>query len=212
MKLLQVIEDAASKIAPGRAPCFMEAHVVKALSIIDNQGPVGRSKLAKTLGLGEGSIRTLIRHLEKEGLIEISREGIVLTGLGESLVSSMTSNLSQSIEISRGPLTVGAFNMAILVRHAADAVRTGLEQRDAAIMVGALGATTLIFSGGRMTMPSVNEDVFRDAPRIRGTLISQLKPQENDVIVIGSARNRLTAEFGAIAAALEILKAQRSKA
>ncbi len=212
MKLLKVIADAASKIAPGRAPYFMEAHVVKALSIIDNQGPVGRSKLAKTLGLGEGSIRTLIRHLEKEGLTEISREGILLTSSGQSLVSSMMSNLSKSIEIPRGSLTVGAFNMAILVRGAAGVVRTGLEQRDAAMMVGALGATTLIFSGGKMTMPSVNEDVFRDAPRIRGTLISQLKPQENDVIVIGSAPNRLTAEFGAIAAALETLKAQRSKA
>jgi len=212
LKLLKVIADAASKIAPGRAPYFMEAHVVKALSVIDNQGPVGRSKLAKTLGLGEGSIRTLIRHLEKEGLIEISREGLLLTSSGQSLVSSMMSNLSKSIEIPRGSLTVGAFNMAILVRGAAGVVRTGLEQRDAAIMVGALGATTLIFSGGRMTMPSVNEDVFRDAPRIRGTLISQLKPQENDVIVIGSAPNRLTAEFGAIAAALETLKRQRSKA
>jgi len=212
LKLLKVIADAASKIAPGRAPYFMEAHVVKALSIKDNQGPVGRSKLARTLGLGEGSIRTLGRHLEKEGLVETSREGILLTSVGQNLVSNMRSNLSQPVEVPRGSLTVGAFNMAILVRGAAGAVRTGLEQRDAAMKVGALGATTLIFSGGRMTMPSVNEDVFRDAPRVRETLISQLKPQESDVIVIGSAPNRLEAEFGAIAAALETLKMQRSKA
>ena len=207
-----MIADAASKIAPGRAPYFMEAHVVKALSIIDNQGPVGRSKLAKALGLGEGSMRTLIRHLDKEGVIEVSREGIVLTSSGASLVSNVESGLSQPIEIPKGSLTVGKFNMAILVRGAADAVRTGLEQRDAAMMVGALGATTLVFSGGRMTMPYVDEDVFRDAPRVRETLISQLKPQESDVIVIGSAPNRLEAEFGAIAAALETLKMQRSKA
>ena len=207
-----MIADAASKIAPGRAPYFMEAHVVKALSVIDNQGPVGRSKLAETLGLGEGSMRTLIRHLDKEGLVEISREGIVLTSSGASLVSNMKSSLSQPIEISKGSLTVGRFNMAVLVRGAADAIRTGLEQRDAAIKVGALGATTLISSKGRLTMPLVEGDVFRGAPNIRETLVSQLKPQEKDVIVVGSASDRLTAEFGAIAAALETLKTHRSKA
>lgn len=212
MKLLQVIEDAASKIAPGRAPYFIEPHVVKALTTIDRQGPLGRTKLAKTLGLGEGSIRTLIRHLDKEGLIEVTREGIVLTSSGASLVASMRSSLSQSIKIPKGALTVGAFNMAILVKDAAGGVRTGLEQRDAAIKVGALGATTLIFSNGRLTMPSVDEDIFRDSPRIREIIVSQLKPQEKDVTLIGSANDMLTAEFGAIAAALETLKMRKSKA
>jgi len=38
-------------------------------------------------------------------------------------------------------------------------------------------------------------------------IVSRLKPHENDLVVIGSAKNRLTAELGAIAAALETLKA-----
>jgi len=212
LKLLQVLGDTASKIAPGRAPYFVEAHIVKALTTIDSQGPVGRAKLAETLGLGEGIIRTLIRHLEKEELIEVSRQGIALTSLGENFVSSMRSSLGQAVEIPQCSLTVGAFNVAILVRRAAQAVRTGLEQRDAAIKVGALGATTLIFDRGRLTMPHVNGDVFRNVPRIHEVLASQLKPEENDVIVIGSANDGLTAEFGAIAAALETLKAHRFKA
>ena len=57
-------------------------------------------------------------------------------------------------------------------------------------------------------MPLVNEDVFRDVPQVRERLMSELKPGENDVIVIGSAHDKLTAEFGAIAAALETLKAR----
>jgi len=212
LKLLQAIEDAASKIAPGRAPYFIEAHVVKALMIIGGQGPVGRLKLAKALGLGEGSIRTLIRHFEKKELIRISRGGIWLTGEGERLFSSLQSNLSQAAEIPKGSLTVGAFNVAILVRDGAGAVRAGVEQRDAAMKVGAQGATTLVFKNGRLIMPDVSEDVFRDLPKVRNLIMSQLKPSENDVVVIGSADDRWAAELGATAAALETLKAQKYKA
>ena len=211
MKPLQTIEDAARKIAPGRAPYFVEVHVAKVLLVISSQGPVGRVNLAKALRLGEGSIRTLIRHLEKAELIETSKEGLVLTAAGKKLASSLKSMISEAMEVPKSGLTVGAFNMAILVRGSAGFVRSGLEQRDAAIKVGAQGATTLIFNQGKLTMPSTNEDVFRKLPEMGDVLISQLKPQENDMIVIGSADDRLTAEFGAIAAALETLKIRKSE-
>jgi len=211
LKPLQTIEDAARKIAPGRAPYFVEVHVAKVLLVISSQGPVGRVNLAKALRLGEGSIRTLIRHLEKAELIETSKEGLVLTAAGKKLASSLKSMISEAMEVPKSGLTVGAFNMAILVRGSAGFVRSGLEQRDAAIKVGAQGATTLIFNRGKLTMPSTNEDVLRKLPEMGDVLISQLKPQENDMIVIGSADDRLTAEFGAIAAALETLKIRKSE-
>ena len=210
MNMLQAIEDAAIKIAPGKAPYFIEAHIVKALMIISRK-PVGRMNLAKALGLGEGSIRTLVKHLEKAGLIETSREGIILTSSGQKLVSKMKSRISEIIDIPKSALTVGAFNVALVVRGAADSVKAGLEQRDAAIKVGAQGATTLIFSHGRLSMPLTNEDVFRELPKVREMIISKLTPKEDDIVVIGSAGDELTAELGAIAAALETLKAKQSE-
>jgi len=205
---LATIDKVSRKIAPGRAPHFIEAHLVKALMTIGSESPVGRAKLARSLGLGEGSIRTLIKHLENEGLIQTSKEGMTLTGTGQRLVSSLMTHMSSAIAVPRSSLTVSAFNTAILVKDAASSVKAGLEQRDAAIRVGAQGATTLILSRGKLTMPSVKEDVFKDAPKIREIIVSRLKPQENDLVVIGSANDGLTAEFGAIAAALETLKAQ----
>jgi predicted transcriptional regulator len=207
----RVIRDAASKIAPGKTPYFAEPHVVKALNVISTESHVGRIGLARKLGLGEGSIRTLAKHLENEGLVETSRQGIALTALGRRFVSRLRSEMSSPIEISKSSLTVGAFNIAILVKNASKAVRAGLEQRDAAIRVGAQGATTLVFSRQRLIMPSAEEDVFKSLPRIRKELDSQLKPHENDVIVIGSAGDKLTAEYGAIAAALETLKSLQGK-
>lgn len=209
MESIKVIRKVASKLAPGRTPYFIEAHVVKALSIIDVKGPVGRVKLSRTLGLGEGTTRTLVKHLKNERLIEISRNGIVLTNTGKKLFSDLKSRIGDMIEIPESSLTVGPFNIAILVKNAADLVKYGLEQRDAAIRVGALGATTLIFSHGRLIMPRVTEDVLIEALAVREVLISKLKPRENDVIIIGSAEDKLTAEFGAIAATLETLKTTR---
>ena len=209
-KTLAVIGKIACKIAPGRTPYFTEVHIVKALLVLSSLGPVGRANLAKALRLGEGSIRTLIRHFEKARLIKTSKEGLILTGAGKKLALNVESMISEPREAPQSTLTIGEFNMAILVKGSAGLVRSGLEQRDAAIKVGAQGATTLIFNKGRLIMPSTNEDVFKNLPKMRDALISHLRPQENDVVVIGSADDKLTAEFGAIAAALETLKTHKS--
>ena len=206
MKSLKTVEKVAEKIAPGRTPLFTEAHVITALEEIESKRQVGRIRLSKKLGLGEGTTRTLIKHLKKEKLIKISRSGIELSEHGKKLFSTLRNEISEEIEIPSSPLTIGTFNIAVLVRDVGSAVKYGLEQRDAAIITGAHGATTLIFSKNKLTMPSVTEDVFKDIPSIRDTLLSKLKPKENDVIIIGSAEDRRSAEFGAKMAAFGLLK------
>ncbi len=200
-----MIEKITSKIAPGPTPSFNEAQVVKALEIIDT-GIVGRTRLSQELGLGEGVIRTLLGHMKKEGIIEISRQGIALTEYGEKLFSSLRSKISIGIEVPDSPLTVGPFNIAVLARDVAHKVKKGVEQRDTAIKVGALGATTLIFTGNKLTMPPSEEDAFRDNPFIYNMLVSKFDPKENDVIIIGSGENKAKAEVGAKMAAFELLR------
>ncbi len=206
MELLKVIERVTSKVAPGREPSFKEAHVIKALEIISGEEAVGRIRLSKELGLGEGVTRTLVKHLKKEGIIKVSKYGIVLSEYGEKLFSDLRSKISEEIEVPPSPLTVGPINIAVLVRDAASVIKRGLEQRDTAIKIGALGATTLIFSRNRLTMPSVEKaDVFKGISSIHKMLISKLDPKENDVILIGSGENRRLAELGAKMAAFELL-------
>jgi predicted transcriptional regulator len=206
LELLKVIERVASKIAPGRAPSFNEAQVVKALEIIGAYGTVGRVRLSKELELGEGATRTLLKHLKKEGLIEGSRRGITFSEYGKKLFSNLRSKISGGIDVPNSALTVGPFNMAVLVRNAAHGVRRGVEQRDTAIKAGALGATTLIFSRSKLVMPSTEEEVFKGISSIYDMLVSKLDPKENDVIVVGSGENKKNAEIGAKMAALELLK------
>ena len=206
MKSLEVIERVTRKIAPGPAPAFNEAHVVKAMEIIGNYGVVGRVRLSKELGLGEGTTRTLLKHLKKERITQSSRSGISLSEEGERLFSNLRSKLSEGVEVPSSRLTVGAFNVAILVRDSAQAVKSGMEQRDIAIKSGASGATTLVFSSSKLSLPTGEENLSESMPDLHDKLVIQLKPKENDVIIVGCGENRDLAEIGAKMAAIKLLK------
>lgn len=202
-----MFERVASKIAPGRLPSFAEAHVMKALEETSLRERVGRLKLSKDLHLGEGEARTLVKHLKNEGLIDVSKSGISLSLAGRKLLSHLRVLVSEQITVPTSSLTVGPFNVAVRVNGMKDSINYGIEQRDAAMMAGAKGATTLVFTKNRLTMPGTGEDVSKDNPNILASL-SKLNLNEGDVIIIGSADEKIKAELGVKTAALELLKSK----
>jgi len=206
LRLLEFIERVTRKIAPGPAPSFNEAHVVKALEIIGKCGIVGRIRLSKELGLGEGTTRTLLKHLKNEGITQSSRSGISFSEDGKKLFSDLRSKVSEGLEVPSSPLTVGPFNIAILVRDSAQAVGSGMEQRDIAIKSGASGATTLVFSGNKLSMPACVNDISESTSSLHDEIVTKLNPNENDVIIVGCGENRKLAEIGAKMAAIKLLK------
>lgn len=58
--------------------------------------------------------------------------------------------------IQKSSITLGKFNYAVLIKNMADAIKSGIEQRDIAIKAGAVGATTLIFKNGIFLIPETN--------------------------------------------------------
>ena len=206
LRLLEVIERVTRKIAPGPAPSFNEAHVVKALEIIGKSGSVGRIRLSKEVGLGEGTTRTLLKHLKNEGITQSSRSGISFSETGKKLFSDLRSKVSEGVDVASSPLTVGSFNIAVLVRDSAQAVGSGMEQRDTAIKSGASGATTLVFSGNKLSLPACVNDISESTSSLHDEIVTKLNPNENDVIIVGSGENRNLAEIGAKMAAIKLLK------
>jgi len=176
------------------------------LELIGKYGIVGRIRLSKELGLGEGTTRTLLKHLKNEGITRSSRSGISFSEEGKKLFSDLRSKLSEGVDVPRSPLTVGSFNIAILVRNSAQAIRSGMEQRDTAIKSGASGATTLIFSRDKLSMPTGEQNVSGNMPSLHDELVTKLNPNQNDVIIVGSGETRELAEIGAKMAAIKLLK------
>jgi len=85
-----------------------------------------------------------------------------------------------------------------------------MEQRDAALLIGAKGATTLISRKGKLTIPPEYRNIAKDFPKISRKIIDSLNPEENDAIVIGSADTLEKAEYGALAAAWNLLNNQNA--
>lgn len=205
MKTTDILKSITKKTAPGRTPSFSEAQVLMALEVIKD-GPVGRGGLSRILHMGGGVTRTLVRHLDAKGLIDVTRSGIILSKRGESVFSEICSIISKTVELPRSSLTVGPVNTAVCVKGRANKVRMGLDQRDEAIKAGGMGATTLVFTDKRLFIPGVDEKFLSDDIWIFDVIQTKMEPEENDVIIIGSAKNMAFAELAAKTAALDLLR------
>lgn len=206
MKTLEVIDRVTKKIELAPFPSFTPTHVFMIIEALGLNAPIGRARLSGMLQLGEGATRTLVKRLQREGIIKSTKFGSILTDFGKEIFLDLSSRISEGLDIPPSKYTLGRFNVAILVKNSAKAIGYGVEQRDAAIKAGALGATTLIYTEDKFVMPGAQEDAFKDMPEIRKMLIEKLKPKKGDSIIIGSADDEKSAKLGAKAAALETLK------
>ncbi len=200
---IKALEKVASRYAPSRALSFDVVHVFATLQLIENGGKTSRDSLCTGLALGEGTIKTLVKHMKMHRLVETSNGGTKMTAKGRGICSELLSSMPSEMSLPRCSIALGKFNYAVLLREFGFAVKSGIEQRDAAIKMGAIGATTLLFKDGKCVMPASSQDSLKKEPEIRRMLAEKLKPKEGDVIIIGSAdSNEKTAELAAKNAAL----------
>ena len=95
-------------------------------------------------------------------------------------------------------ITVAENNYVVLIKGAFKEIRYGVEQRDQALIHGAVGATTLVRMGGQWFMPGLDE-------KTELTLPDHMIPEDGDVAIIGSGDDDFTAKLGAFSAALQVL-------
>jgi predicted transcriptional regulator len=201
---IMALEKVTSRYAPSRVLSFDVVHVFAALQMIGkNNNTTSRNALCEGLVLGEGTVKTLVKHLKMQGLIETSNKGTKLTAKGKSICEGLLSAIPSEMRLPKCSIALSRFNYAVLVREFGFAVGLGIEQRDAAIKMGATGATTLLFKDNKFVMPANSDDSLKREREVRRMIVEQLNPREGDVIIIGSAENNgKTAELGAKNAAL----------
>ena len=205
MSIKETLTNLAYKRAPGPLPAFNILDLIRFLRILAESECMGRGKIARKLDLGEGTTRTIIKRLTEESLITKSRSGCSLTYKGKKLWSKIREILPKIVEIEDNELTLAPYSVAVLVKGCAKKVKSGLEQRDAAIISGARSAVTMVFKDNRLIIPGVSFDLRRDYPLAFREIMRLMKPEEGDVIIISSADTLKCAEYGALAAALSII-------
>lgn len=207
-RVLPRLQALAKLPRPGPTPIFTHIHVTRALLIIGDEGRIGRIELSRELGLGEGAIRTIIKHLTQAKIIVTDRGGCALTNRGRLLYMPLRSKMSKPILMDARQLALDKFSATVMIRASSRLVKMGIEQRDAAIRAGATGACTLVCRRGAFVMPMSEGEESKLSPKdpLFQELQKLFNSKENDAISIVSAAEKSVAEDGAIAAALTLIE------
>jgi len=204
------IEDIAGEKAPGPSATFSVPHLFYALELMA-ENPIGRKKLAEKLDVGEGVVRTIINHLKKAGLIVTSKAGCTLTDKGLGVWKKFEEFFPKRVEIGKTELTTAKHNYAILVKNSGHKVKSGIEQRDAAIVAGAKRAVVIVCKGGHLVIESVSDHIEKEFPNAANQILKDIRPEDNDVIVIAGADVPQRAKQAAFAASWALLDLDREK-
>ncbi|MFC2162795.1 DUF4443 domain-containing protein [Candidatus Altiarchaeota archaeon] len=180
----------------GADPSFTEVHLVRTLFLLGRKRQ-GRKKLVKLLGVGEGSVRTIIKRLSGDGLISSSMRGHELTGAGQERLKGLLNRFSGPVGVETD--VVDGSKALLVVYGAAGRLGSGVNERDTAVKAGATGALVMYYSGGELVFPSTGGelDAFKDSLQVP-------EADEGDVIVLSFACDLQRACDGAVAIALRL--------
>lgn len=185
----------------GASPSFSDVHVVRAILALENE-KMGRKRLVKFLGLGEGSVRTILKKLKNQSLINSDRQGHELTSKGEKEVQKYLRKFSFPEKFPSRDLE-GKFKVLTIVHNSSHRIKTGMEQRDTALNAGADGAILLVFKNKELEFPTpdISLSKFPDTKK----RLKELRLNERDTVVISFGKTIAKAEDGAIAIALDLI-------
>ncbi|MBU4190553.1 MAG: hypothetical protein KJ886_06170 [Candidatus Thermoplasmatota archaeon] len=185
----------------GPAPRFTNLHVWKTMHNIAENKIISRKKLTKKVGVGEGSIRTILTLLKKKNFVKTTQLGVSLTEKGKKFLSNYKIKI---LRIDAKKISVGKYAVAAFIKNRVHKIRYGLEQRDEAIKNGATGATTIIYRSGKLAAPGITDNLKRDYSDVAEQIFSKFEIGNNDVVIIGSGNSLKKAEDGAVAGALSL--------
>lgn len=189
----------------GPLPSFTPAHFILAFLVIGDSGTIGRHALAKEADLGDGAVRTVLQRLRRMGYIRVGASGCTLSSKGKLAYDRIRQKVTVPVDLGHSSLTMGAKQTAIEIRGAGAKTRDGIEQRDAAVRVGALGATTYVIQGSRFTVPGGSSDCETDFPSpVWNRLKLELRPRDGDAIIVCGSDAVLNSILGALSASLTL--------
>ena len=164
---------------------------------MNRKGSASRATLVEETGLGEGSVRSLLKVLSEWEWIDIRTKGMVLTDFGKT--SYLGSGL-EFVEINNHKYAVGSSQQGIIVRGGAKNVTNGMKQRDLAVRNGAEGASIFVMRDGKMIFPefwNIDEQDPKFAAELRATGMA-----EGDALVLVGADSEQEAKVAAAAVGL----------
>ena len=178
---------------------FSDAHIVYALHIM-REGRIGRVALAGEMGIGEGSVRNVLKLLRFWGMIESTRDGTALTESGRRFLEDLRMDL---VDVPQTAYVPGACQSAVLVHGVASTAPSRMHPSDSDVVACAHGTQVFRMEGGVLMMQgerNVDERELEFACVVRAAGM-----RDGDVLVVGGADNSSAATAAALAVGLDML-------
>lgn len=169
---------------------------------------MGRRALARALQINDGVARGLLERLAEQQIITVTETGVQLTDEGKKNVRKFLRHLSikKILPLEGSELVRSKAAVAIHLTRAYRPGITGIAERDEAIKAGADGSITISVQNGKLAIPPDNKSVSEFAPRENALILGDLKPSDNDLIIIGFGPDRHRSLAGALAVVLSLQK------
>ena len=179
----------------GNIANFTSIDVLRCLLRIDK--PISRSFLAKSLELGEGTIRSILNILKEKDFLESNNMGHFLSKNGSAMVKKIKNKLliKKIDNVSLFPNK----KIAVIQIKNFKKIANVVALRDEAVKNGAEGALILKFD---KKLRFYDSDYKENLSGIE----NKLKVSKNELVIVAYADSYKLAEYGAISAAMRINK------
>lgn len=178
----------------GNIPNFTKTDILRCFLRFDKS--LGRQELTRDLGLGEGTIRTILQILKSRKFLDSTKKGHFLSKKGTETLDEIYKSISAPKELAVQDIYPDLKKVGILVKNASN-LKELYRLRDIAVKNGADGAIILKFDNKLYAPESDYKQDYRE-------LEKYFDFENNDALVIAFSSEKQEAERGAVAIAIEI--------
>lgn len=124
-------------------PKILRNPLASELIYLLKDGPAGRRTLTEEVGASESSVRTVLEHLQSEGIVEMDRRGTSLSEKGRLAFGPLLESVLEVKTVDPPELSMGEISRAAILSEVDELSGQAWSFRDLAIREGAKGAVIL---------------------------------------------------------------------
>lgn len=178
----------------GNIPNFTKIDILRCFLKFNKN--IGRQELAKEIGLGEGTVRTILDILKSKKLLDSNKKGHFLSKNGKEMLAQINEFVKAAKTIASKSLYPDLKKVGVQLKSTSS-LKELYKLRDIAVKHGAEGALILEFDN-KLYAPESNYELdYKELERL-------FDFEKNDVLIVAFSNEKRKAENGAFAIAIEL--------
>jgi predicted transcriptional regulator len=185
----------------GNKTNFEEEDIIRTFLLIKER-PVSRAELVEKIGLGEGSIRTILDILKGRELLDSDNKGHYLSTKGKEKQKEIKKEFAELKKLELQEYK-GLKSCGLLIKNHKRKKIT-IDLRDEAIRNGSYSAILFQYEKEGLNIPLIEFDYKTENPKDYEELMKNFSFEKGDLLIVTFAKDYKTCENSAIAVAKKV--------